>query len=317
MSTAAETGCQRFVDMWALPSMHPSNIELLQKLQTADTQHFNTHMDIVGSVSQRDLRAGDWEKTHIVGLRTDVWDTDAEDKTSALDILKRKRRDTLRQRIKRSGRLSSKQSAKLKTVVGQDEVMQMEADAIEKRRLVLKLFKTTTERTRWCGTIEQLTATEISNSIGSKRNLLTMAVLLPRHDYVTYIQENHRTFRIPALFSAGFVHDQQVWHVTLRRRWFSIGADFDVEVDGKPIGIVDGKLFSFGADSNVTLKDHPLAKETQFVDMLTLFAASVGYHDAMRRAIGRRVEAVRAGQSYRHLIEDEELRLRQNGRAAA
>ncbi len=310
-------GCKRFIDMWALPGIHPSNVELLQKLTTADTQHFTTHMDIVGTVSEQDQDSGDWEKTHLVGLRTDVWKADEEEMSEAVDLLRRKRRSELKKKIKRHGRLSAQQTAKLEAAVEEDAIMKLEAGEIEKRRLVLKLFKTSTQRTRWCGTIEEVTATEIHNSIGSNKNLLSMAVLLPRYDYVTYIQQNHRTFRIPSLFTMGYVDDQQMRHVTLKRHWLSIGADFEVEADGQVIGEVDGKLLSFGSDSYLTLEPHPLAEETQFVDLMTLFAASVGYHDAMRRSIDRRVAAVKSGQSFRHLIEDEELRLRQNGRAAA
>jgi hypothetical protein len=317
MTSTPEHGCTRYVDMWALPGMHPSNVELLQQLTTADTQHFNKHMDVVGTVSEQDPESGDWEKTHIVGLRTDVWKADEDEMAEALQVLQRKRRKELRRQIKRSGRLDAKQKAKLDEAVAADAVMKLGSDQIEARRLVLKLFRTTTTRTRWCGTIEELTATEIHNSIGSKRSLLSMAALLPRHEYVTYVQQNHRTFRIPSLFTAGFVDDERMWHLSLKRHWLSIGADFTVEADGQEFGVVDGKLLSFGSDSYIRLQPHPLSADTQFVDMLTLFAASVGYHDAMRKSVDKRVRAVLGGQSYRHLIEDEELRLRQNGRAAA
>lgn len=317
MAESSHTPCSRYVDMWALPGMHPSNVELLQQLTTADTNHFNKHMDVVGTVSEQDADSGDWEKTHIVGLRSDVWKIDTEELEEALEVLHRKRRRDLKKKVKRSGRLDAKQRAQLAAVVEDDAVMQLQSDQIETRRLVIKLFKTTGSRTRWCGTLEELTATEIHNSIGSKRNLLSMAVLLPRHEYVTYLQQNHRTFRIPSLFTGGFVDEDRMWHLSLKRHWLSLGADFAVEIDGQEIGKVDGKLFSFGSDSHLSIADHPLCECTQFVDLLTLFAASVGYHDAMRRSIGRRVDAVLAGQSFRHLIEDEELRLRQNGRAAA
>ncbi len=65
------------------------------------------------------------------------------------------------------------------------------------------------------------------------------------------------------------------------------------------------------------LDEHPLAGNTHFVDLLTLFTSSVGYHRAMRRSVKRRVKAALAGQSHRNIIEDEELRLRHNGRSAA
>ena len=279
---------RRFVDMWALPGVHPTNLELLQQLKTADTQHFTKNMDVVGTVSERDPENRKWEKTHLVGIRTDVWRLDESELANSLSILKAKRQAELKRRIKRSGRLNSKQAAMLDEHLEQDLIMQMQTGELEKRRLVLKIFKTTATRVRWCGTIEEITTTEIHNSIGSKRSLLTTAIMLPRCEYLTYIQENH-----------------------------SLGVDFDVEVGGERIGKVDGKLIAFGADSYVNLAGHPLAQNGQFADLLTLFAASVGYHRAMRRSLKRRIKSAKAGASYRHLIEDEELRLRHNGRAAA
>ena len=317
MAKQRKLGRHRFVDMWALPGLHPSNIDLLQKLKTADTQHFNTHMDIVGTVSEQDLDSGDWEKTHIVGLRNDVWRRDQEKLSESLEQVKKQRRLSLRNLIKRSGRLSQKQTQVLDQTLSKDEVMNLQWQDLERRRLVLKLFKTTGTRVRWCGTIEEVTTTEVHTSMGSKRSLISFAVLMPQTQYVTEVQQNHRTFRIPSLFSAGYVDDGRVWHLILKRYWLSVGADFAIEADGQRIGTVDGKLISFGSDAHIKLDDHPLAKDTQFVDLLTLFTASVGYHDSIRQSIRRRVQAVKSGQSFRHIIEDEELRLRHNGRAAA
>ncbi|MFK8110910.1 MAG: hypothetical protein AB8B91_01840 [Rubripirellula sp.] len=309
--------CRRYVDMWALPGMHASNVEFLQKLKTADTSHFNTHMDVVGTVSELNNESRSWEKTHMIGMRTDIWKPDKEEMEDALDVLQGQRKQELKKQIKKTGRLSDKQKAALDAQLEQDEVMKMQTGDIEKRRLVLKLFKTSTERVRWCGTIEQITTTEIHNSIGSKRSLLTMVVMLPRTEHVTYIQQNHRTFRIPSVFTFGFYDGCRMWHLSLKRRWISIGADFDVEADGKSIGDLDGRLFSFGSDSYVDLDAHELAENTRFVDLMTLFTATTGYHKAMRKSVKRRVEATLAGNSHCHLIANEELRLRHNGRAAA
>lgn len=317
MSKKEPEGCRRYVDMWALPGMHPSNVEFLQKLKTADTNHFTTHMDVVGTVSEQNSESSAWEKTHLIGLRTDVWKADSEEMEDALELMQDHRKKELKKQIKKTGRLNDKQQEKLAEQLEEDEIMKMQSGEIEKRRLVLKLFKTTTERVRWCGTIEQVTTTEIHNSIGSNRSLLTMVVMLPRTELVTYVQQNHRTFRIPSVFTFGFYDDKRMWNLTLKRRWISIGADFDIEADGASIGELDGRLFSFGSDSYIELDPHELAENTRFVDLITLFTASSGYHKAMRKSVGRRVEAALAGKSFCHVIEDEELRLRQNGRAAA
>ncbi len=317
MATKEPQELRRYVDMWALPGMHPSNVEFLQKMKTADTNHFTTHMDVVGTVSEQNNESGAWEKTHLIGLRTDVWKADEEELDDALDVLRHQRRQELKKKIKKNGRLSEKQNKRLQEELEGDDIMQLESGDIERRRLVLKLFKTTSERVRWCGTIEQITTTEIHNSIGSNRNLLTMVVMLPRTEMVTYVQQNHRTFRIPSVFTFGFYDERRMWNLTLKRRWISIGADFDVEADGESIGDLDGRLFSFGSDSYINLDAHDLAENTRFVDLLTLFTASTGYHKAMRKSVERRVKAALAGNSHCHMIEDEELRLHHNGRAAA
>ena len=213
--------------MWALPGAHPTNLELLQQLKTADTQHFTKNMDVVGTVSEQDRQTGKWQKTHMIGVRTDVWLPDKEELARSLEAIRKKRAEELRQEIKRNGRLSESQSRRLDNSLAGDEVMRMHTGEIEKRRLVLKLFKNTAKRIRWCGTIEQVTATEVHNSIGSKRRLLTMVVMLPNRNFVTYIQQNHRTFRVPPIFTFCFYDDGRMWHVTIKQRWFSVGADFD------------------------------------------------------------------------------------------
>ena len=317
MSGKEPKGCQRFVDMWALPGVHASNVEFLQKLKTADTNHFTTHMDCVGTVNTLDEDSGDWEKTHLIGMRTDVWKPDDEEMRSCLGAIKDKRRSELKRSIKRSGQLNAKQKRRLEDELADDDIMKMQCDEIQTRRLVLKLFRTTGDRVRWVGSIEELTATEVHNSIGTGKSLLTMAAMLSRSDYVTYVQQNHRTFRIPSIFSFCYHDGKRMWNVLLRRSWFSIGANFEIEADGDVIGEVDGKLFSFGSDSHLTLDPHPLAEQSQFINLITLFAASIGYHRAMRRSVDRRVKAALGGEAHRNMLQNEELRLRQNGRAAA
>lgn len=306
---------RRFVDMWALPGAHPTNAELLQKLKTADSNRFNTHMDVVGTVKERDDE-GKWQKTHLIGLRTDTWKIDKEEMQDALKAVHKQRRTELRKNIRQRGRMTAEEQRQLNAAVQDDSIMQMETGDIEKRRLVLKLFKTSSNRMRWCGTMEEMTTTEVQHSLGSRRNLLTLATILPGNDCITYFQQNHRTFRIPSVFTGGFHHDGTMHYAMLKKRWLSIGADFDVLVNGEPAGYIDGKLLSFGADSEVVLKGE-LAGNTKYADLMTLFAASVGYHKAMRKSVARRVTSIRSGETHKHLIESEEIRLLHNGRAAA
>jgi hypothetical protein len=62
-----------------------------------------------------------------------------------------------------------------------------------------------------------------------------MAVILPGYEYLVNVQQNHRTFRIPSIFTFCFHDDDQdrVWYINIKRKWVSIGADFVVESGGK------------------------------------------------------------------------------------
>lgn len=311
--------CRRYVDMWILGSLHPTNINLLQRLKSADDRQFGTNMDVCGTVSNFDIASKIWNKTHLVGIRSDIWSPDEHELNKSLNRLQRDRRELLRRDVKRSGKLNSQQQQRLDAAVEDDSVMRLSINEIEKRRLVLKLFQTTSERLRWTGTVEQLTTREIHNTIGSIRRLLTLAVLLPGYEYLTEIQQNHRTFRIPSLYTFCF-HDERLkrpWYVCIKRKWISWGADFDIVTEGRKIGLIDGKLIGLGYNAFITVYEPALAANGDFMDLLTLFASSVGYHRAMRRDIKRRVAAAHVGPVHGHVIEDEEMWLLKNPRRRA
>ncbi len=310
---------RRYVDMWAFLGMHPTNIELLQRLKSADDRQFGSHMDVCGSVSQWDDKEGKWEKVCLAGIRSDIWNPDPAELEKALKAVQCQRRDHQRRKIKKSGDLSPQQQQRLDGQLEQDELLSLSVNDIEKRRLVLKLFRTTGQRINWTGTIEEVTTREIHNSLGSRRAVLSMVAILPGYEYLTMVQQNHRTFRIPAVYTFSFydVKNLRTWYVSIKRKWFSIGADYVIESAGKPIGEIDGKLIGFGYNAYVTVTEPSLASNGDFVDLMTLFATSVGYHRAMRRSLRKRLAAVQQGNSARHIIEDEEFWLLKNPRRRA
>jgi hypothetical protein len=143
--------------------------------------------------------------------------------------------------------------------------------------------------------------------------------MLPGYDYIVMVQQNHRTFRIPSIFTFCFFDEDQdqLWHISLKRKWFSFGADFSIESGGRKIGEIDGKLISFGYCAYIQVDEPTLADNRRFIDLLTLFATSVGYHRAMRRSIKRRIRAVNKGDTFHHVVEDEEFWLLKNPRRRA
>ncbi len=310
---------RRFVDMWAFVGMHPTNVDLLQRLRSADDRQFGANMDVCGDISQQDPDTGKWKENHLIGIRSDMWEPDKEKLQKALNSLKDDRREQLRREIKRSGRLDKKQSYKLGRQLNRDPLMQMKPSDLVHRRLVMKMFRSTGERIRWAGTIEEVTTHEVHNSIGCGRPALSLAVLLPGYEYVVTIQQNHRFLRIPATFTFSFFDedDKRIRYVAIKRKWVSAGADFDILAGGRRIGLIDGRLFGFGYNAQIRIDDPSFSDNRPFLDLVTLFTATVGYHRQMRKSVKRRVRAALAGTSFQHVVEDEEFWLLKNPRRRA
>ncbi len=310
---------QRYVNMWAFPGMHPTNIEVLQRLKSGDDRQFGANMDVCGAVSDRDPKTGKWDETCLVGIRSDIWNPDKSELERSLKKLHKRRQKNRRSKVKKSGPLTVKQDARSGNQFKKDQPLVLSVDDLEKRRLVMKMFRSTGDRIRWTGTLEEVTTREVHNSLGSKSAMLSMVAILPGYEFLTTVQQNHRTFRIPAIYTFCF-HDakhMRTWYVNVKRKWFSIGADYVLESEGRQIGEIDGKLIGFGYNAYVTVTEPTLAANGDFMDLVTLFATSVGYHRAMRRSVRRRVAAVKSGATERHIIEDEEFWLLKNPRRRA
>ncbi|WP_437205195.1 hypothetical protein [Planctomicrobium sp. SH664] len=308
----------RYVDMWAFMGAHPTNVDLMKRLKSADTHQFNTNMDVCGTVQERDLDSGRWYESHLAALRTDVWTPNQVQQQRRLEAVQLERQEVLRRQIKASGPLNEAQTQRLHKQLLSDPVMRLSPSQFESRRLVMKLFRSNEEKVSWVGSLEEVTTREVHNSLGSKRPLLWMTANLAASKYNCDVQENHRTFRIPAIFTFCFLQHQKnkLWYVNIRRKWISIGADFVVEAEGRRIAEIDGALFGFGYNAHIYLYEAELARNREFMDLLTLFTTTVGYHNAMRKSVKRRVQAVRKGYGAQQIVEDEELGLLKNPRAA-
>lgn len=309
MSTQKTPECDRYVKLWALPGLHPSNLKLFQILKEVDTSQFTKNMDSVGTVSELDPATGQWKDNSLIAMRTDAWSPGAAESERTLKALQDERREKLRQEIKGHGHLDPKQTKQFEDELAEDPVMKLQPGDVECQRLVLKLFRTTGKTLTWAGTIEEVMTSELEMSLGCNSPLITLAVVLPRSSFVTTLQQDHRTFRLPSIFSFPFFHDDKTYYVLLKRRWLSLGAEFDVVVEDKSIGLIDEKLLTVGMSNQVTVGDHPLATCPQFMDLLTLFAASSGFHSKIRKNINERVADYRAGNGERHVIDDKEMRL--------
>ena len=186
--TGKENAVNRYVDMWALINLHPTDIDLLQRLKSADDRQFGSNMDVCGTVSEQDPKTLAWEKSHLVGIRSDIWNPDAQELQQTLNSLHKDRREQLRRGRQKSGQLNAKQKDHLRPTACRrsvdgpgdhrprtpspgDEDVQDDgrADPVELDN----------RRNHHPGS---------NDSIGSRRAVLTLAVMLPGYDYLVMVQ---------------------------------------------------------------------------------------------------------------------------------
>ncbi|MEM0970756.1 MAG: hypothetical protein AAGJ31_15485, partial [Verrucomicrobiota bacterium] len=155
----------RYVDMWVAAGLHPTNIEILTKLKSAEDRQFSKNMGVTGKAFEEDRKEKTKEETHLFGIRTDIWKPSPEERKRALTSLQKRRSKELRTDIKKSGgRLNAEQKAEFDAAMAEDETMNLDSGDIDKARLVLKMFRNTASKIRWMGTLEELTVRELQHS---------------------------------------------------------------------------------------------------------------------------------------------------------
>lgn len=308
----------RLVDMWIAPGLNPTNIEILTKLKTAEDRQFSKNMAVTGKVFDENKRERSREESHLIGIRFDLWKPTRETRERALAAIQRRRAKELRDQKKQSSALSPEEKALLAEEQAADVLMNAEEKDVDKARLVLKLFRTTGNSIRWRGSIEELTCNEIHQSMGSRATLASFAVVLAEHEYVTHIHQCRRFLRLPPSYSFAYYQEgsDRIWYIDLLCRWVSLGVDYRITAQGRTVGLIDGHLLALGVNSRVRVDEPALAEDARFMDLLSLFAASVGFHRRIRSNIRRRVKAVREGKPV-HVVDDDEMWLLKNPRRMA
>ncbi len=310
-----------FVDMWAFLGMHATNINIVQKLKTAEDRQFTFGMDVNGKISEDpaedEIGKKEREDIALMAIRSNLWEPPKEDKEKALGSYKKKVTEKLRKKVKRTGgRLNKEQKEKLEEKKDEADLDKFKPNDIDKKRLVIKMFSTTGKKIHWKGTVEELSSREIHNSMGSNHPLVTLNVILPGYDYLITIQQNLKYFALAPIYSFFYWDEkmEKMWYVVIKQRFISIGIDFDVYAEDRKIAFIDGKLIGLGGNSSVKIYDEYLAKDKKFGDILVLFTSTVGYLPHMRRAIKKRIKSLERDGNNIHIVEDEEFWMLKNPR---
>lgn len=179
-----------------------------------------------------------------------------------------------------------------------------------KRRLIIKAFN---ESGNWEGTIEELNAFELKNSIAVGEPQPAFMCVVSGTKYLTLIEKLHTRWRANYSFQLVNPDESSVGLFTIKADRFSLGSDWYIEdVTGKKVAEVDGKVLDIGGEFEIKIFDEELGKNKVFVNTLKLFAATLKYLGDIEDKIKDTVDAIRKG--YKLEVEKSEIKFFKNPR---
>lgn len=179
------------------------------------------------------------------------------------------------------------------------------------RRLIIKTFA----KSSWTGTIEELNAMEVKNSVATGKELPAFVCLLGGVSYTVPVQQMKsvygRTFSLTVETGK-----REFEPLRIRERRFTFGSDWDVfslREEGEKIAFLDGKFMNVGGAWDISFYDSDFAKNKALVESLVLFASSIRFHKEIREKIENTINAMEKG-AYRLKVEKQEYDLMRNPR---
>lgn len=170
-------------------------------------------------------------------------------------------------------------------------------EGIVEERLVLKAFSGSMT---FLGTFEECVSLELAVKNSIHHAYPVFRVILPRYDYVVELRKAHGGPFIAEKYSFFMnIDDKFNEFFTIEQKRFARGDDWHVKNFRKEVvAKIDGKMFDIGGEWDVKIYSSNLAKEKEFVTILTLFAAFRKYEKKVIKRISNTFHAYEHGKQF-------------------
>ncbi len=185
-------------------------------------------------------------------------------------------------------------------------------EGIVDKRLVLKAFSGSMT---FMGTFEECLSLELAVKNSIHHAYPVFRVILPRYDYVVELRKAHGGPLIAERYSFFMnIDDKFSECFTIEQKRFARGDDWHVKNSKREIiAKIDGKMFDIGGEWDVKIYSPNLAKEKEFVTILTLFAAFRKYEKMVIKRIDKVFEEYKKGKPFEP--DSDEMGLYKNPRS--
>ena len=179
------------------------------------------------------------------------------------------------------------------------------------KRLVFKLF---TEAVNWRATMDLMIGRSLQLTLGAKGLPVTcFSINVSDHENMVYLERSaHKWPLLPENFSFFLLEDGLPQFFRLRRDFIDLGGDYTLyNHQNKPVGFLDGKVFSIGGKWKGRVKAE--YADPRLMMVLKLFCGMLIFNDDARRHMRTLAREVAAGR-YTPKLEKQEADLYMNPR---
>lgn len=226
-------------------------------------------------------------------VKVDFWATDLN--TAELGLMKRTQNEAASDQFTKDMELFGQTviDGKREALFGYRKELWDENKGIE-RRLVVKLFS---ETLGWRGTAEMLLGRSLQLSLVADGQPVTaFSINLARHDQLIQLERSAVKWPfMPDKFSFFIQDDDRAWFYTLRRHWFSFGADYSLyDQKGRKTGVLDSQIINLGGAYMMRIDPEHRSKKLEAA--MELFCATVKFHRSSKSHIRKLANLVRNGR---------------------
>ncbi|MFX0090050.1 MAG: hypothetical protein ACFE7S_09135 [Candidatus Hodarchaeota archaeon] len=166
-------------------------------------------------------------------------------------------------------------------------------------RLILRTFS---KDGQWLGSIEEMVAWELGNSIAVNSEIPSFAVIMPNYDYLVPVRKVHQRVTMRESFTFELMNPKTllVDVFELKSEAVSVGSDWHLYYrnvkDDQEVALLDSKRFDIGGKVEISIYDEEFATNQALKNVLALFSSSIKYHGEVKDRIKSRINELRAGK---------------------
>ncbi len=182
---------------------------------------------------------------------------------------------------------------------------------LEKKRLILKIF---TEGMGWRGTVEQLVAKSLAQSVAARKPLIVFSVNLSGTNSLITLERVTKPFSFnQKVYAFSLIEEDEAYPFYVEENRLTLGKDWTLKnMKKEKIADINGSQFNIGGKYKVKMPSKGVPKDLD--DLIILFCGISKYLDEAEKAVKSWMKKAKRSKEMFVKIDSDEAMLYRNPR---